>query len=71
MAEKLSSSELKRTQYKAWRKQHRFSIQSAALVVAILTPFAIYWSLEAGQDYLAAFFFGLLALALFIAAWIG
>jgi hypothetical protein len=71
MAENIPSSPVRSIQFSAWRKRHRFSIQSLVLVIALLSPFALYWALEAGQNALAAFFFGLLALALAVTAWIG
>jgi hypothetical protein len=71
MAEKTPSSPVQSIQSADWRKRHRFSIQSLALIIALLSPFALYWSLEAGQNVMAAFFFGLLALALAVTAWIG
>jgi hypothetical protein len=71
MAEKTPSSPVQSIQLAAWRKRHRFSIQSLVLVIALLSPFALYWAMEAGQNAAAAFFFGLLALALAVTAWIG
>jgi hypothetical protein len=71
MAEQLTPHEVNKVQVKTWRKRYRFSIQSMALVVALLSPFALYWGLEAGQNMLAALSFGLLALAMLVTAWIG
>jgi hypothetical protein len=71
MAKQLTPDEMNRVQFKTWRKRYRFLIQSMALVVALLSPFAIFWALEAGQDLLAALSFGLLALAMLVTAWIG
>jgi hypothetical protein len=71
MAENISSTEMKKVRIKAWRKRYRFPIQSAALVVALLAPFGLYWGLEAGQNIIAAIFFSLLALALAVTTWIG
>jgi len=55
----------------AWRKSRRLTIQITALVVALLAPFGLHWSLEAGRDPIAVFFFGLLALAMLLTAWVG
>ena len=71
MAEKLTQGEMNTIQVKTWRKRYRFSIQSMALVVALLAPFALFWTLEAGQTLFAALSFGLLALAMLVTAWIG
>ncbi|MEN4041469.1 MAG: hypothetical protein ROW52_12895 [Anaerolineaceae bacterium] len=49
---------------RAWLKRNRFSLLSAALLVALLSPFGLHWALAAGQHSLAAAFFGFFALAL-------
>jgi hypothetical protein len=71
MAEKIPSNQIDAIQAISWKKRHRFSIQSTALIISLLSPFALYWALEAGQTSEAAFFFGLLALAMAVTAWIG
>jgi hypothetical protein len=71
MADNLTPQQVDSIQSLTWRKRHRFSIQSLALIIALLTPFALYWALESGQIAMAAFFFGLLALAMAVTAWIG
>jgi hypothetical protein len=71
MAEQLTQNEMNKVQVKTWRKRYRFPIQSMALVVALLSPFALFWMLEAGQTLFAALSFGLLALAMLVTAWIG
>jgi hypothetical protein len=55
----------------AWRKQHRFQLQSAALILALAAPFALYWALESGQAALAAACFAVIALSMAVVAWAG
>jgi hypothetical protein len=71
MVENPSSRKINAFHINDWRKRRRFSIQSAALVVALLSPFGLHWGLETGQNLIAIFLFGLLALALALTAWIG
>lgn len=58
------------TPCRAWLKRNRFSLLSAALLVALLSPFGLHWALTVGQQSLAIVFFGLYALALAATAWI-
>ncbi len=55
----------------AWRKRHRFAIQSGVLAASLALPFALYAALQAGRPALAAVLFGVLALAMAVAAWAG
>jgi hypothetical protein len=45
MAEKTPSSPVQSIQLAAWRKRHRFSIQSLVFIIALLSPFALYWAI--------------------------
>jgi hypothetical protein len=71
MADKLTPAQVELIQSLTWRKRHRFSFQSLALIAALLASLALYWALEAGHNVMAAFFFGLLALAMAVTIWIG
>jgi hypothetical protein len=67
MAEKV---ELK-MKLSAWRKKHRYTLQAAALILGVLAPFGIFFSLQGGLAWLGALFFGLLAAAMLLTAWAG
>ncbi|HSV85981.1 MAG TPA: hypothetical protein VLH85_05360 [Levilinea sp.] len=66
--EKSASTRREMNTFQVRRKQNRFLFLSAALVVALVSPFGLHWALEASRDPLAAFFFGLFTLALAMTA---
>jgi len=47
-------------------KQTRLRLSLLALAVLILTPFGLYFALQAGADWLAAFLFALLSGAILL-----
>lgn len=47
-------------------KQTRLRLSLLALAVLILTPFGLYFALQAGVDWLAAFLFALLSGAILL-----
>jgi len=54
-----------------WRKSHRLSLQAVALAIALLTPFALFWSLNAGLVPVAVILFGLIVLSMLLTWWAG
>jgi hypothetical protein len=54
-----------------WRKRQRYALQAAALILGVLAPFGIYFSLVAGLGWLAILMFGVLAVAMLLTAWAG
>jgi uncharacterized membrane protein len=49
----------------------RYPLQSTALIIALLAPFALYWALSLGNPPLAVVFFILMVLSLALTAFAG
>lgn len=55
---------------KEWREQHRFSIQTVALVLTLAAPFGLYRALNAGQDGPALVFAAAILLGMALIIWV-
>lgn len=55
----------------AWRKKHRFALQTGALILGVAAPFGLFYALAGGINWLAGLFFGALALAMLLTTWAG
>ncbi|MCE5209036.1 MAG: hypothetical protein LLG42_12100 [Chloroflexi bacterium] len=53
------------------KKKHTSTILLIALLLGVIMPFGVYFSLQNGRDVMAAVCFGLLAFAMGLIAWKG